>query len=273
MLRRDMLTTLDKLLFGASPAKASAVSAALHTAALAGLALWSVPAPADRPEFAGSRSVVEVTLSTALPEPERSLVETLSETSVTIMPHRAELAEHRFIDVPAELLPARETIPLDLIELAMADRFASQAADESPRPPQPRDARRAVEESMPAVTEPRPSPAPRESRPVPPLPSSRAEVPRNIGTDATTPPDFTNNRPPRYPELARRQGIEGTVLLRLFVAADGRVREVEVAESSGHPILDAEAVTAVRSWRGRPATRDGVPVETVELLPVRFRLR
>ena len=62
-------------------------------------------------------------------------------------------------------------------------------------------------------------------------------------------------------------------MLRLFIDAAGAVTRVEVAQSSGHAILDAEAVATVRTWRGSPATLNGQPVETNELLPVRFQLR
>jgi protein TonB len=51
------------------------------------------------------------------------------------------------------------------------------------------------------------------------------------------------------------------------------VTEAKVEKTSGYPILDAAAVTTVRTWRGYPATRGGRPVATEELLPVRFAMR
>jgi protein TonB len=45
-----------------------------------------------------------------------------------------------------------------------------------------------------------------------------------------------------YPEQARRLGIEGTVTLFVELAADGRVEDVRVVESSGHAILDNAAI-------------------------------
>jgi protein TonB len=61
-------------------------------------------------------------------------------------------------------------------------------------------------------------------------------------------------------------------MLRLHISAAGAVTLVEVEKSSGYEILDAEAVTTVRTWRGAPATLNGEPVATVERLPVIFRL-
>jgi protein TonB len=45
-----------------------------------------------------------------------------------------------------------------------------------------------------------------------------------------------------YPEQARRLGIEGTVTLFVELAADGRVEDVRIVESSGHASLDNAAV-------------------------------
>jgi len=102
---------------------------------------------------------------------------------------------------------------------------------------------------------------------------SRIAIQQSAGLDETLPPDFTGNRPPSYPAEAVRRGLEGTVLLRLHISAQGQVERVGVFESSGHELLDQEAVSAVRTWRGQPARRGGQNVSTVELLPIRFRLR
>jgi protein TonB len=99
-----------------------------------------------------------------------------------------------------------------------------------------------------------------------------AVVPQTLGTNDRRPARMHNNRPPRYPDIARQNRWEGTVLLKLSIDAKGRVTSVAVARSSGVRILDAEAVTAVRQWQGEPATRGGVAIASEEYLPVRFRL-
>jgi len=78
---------------------------------------------------------------------------------------------------------------------------------------------------------------------------------------------------PRYPESARRQGIEGTALLRFQVLTDGRVGEVMVERSAGHPDLDLAAVEAIKRWRFEPARRDHRAVAAWAVLPVEFRLK
>lgn len=49
-----------------------------------------------------------------------------------------------------------------------------------------------------------------------------------------------------YPEQARRQGIEGSLRLMVALMPDGSVREVEILQKSGHPLLDAAALRIVR---------------------------
>jgi len=50
------------------------------------------------------------------------------------------------------------------------------------------------------------------------------------------------------------------------------VGNLEIAASSGHPILDAAAVQAVHSWHFAPARRFGRPIPYTVRLPVRFAL-
>jgi protein TonB len=78
---------------------------------------------------------------------------------------------------------------------------------------------------------------------------------------------------PRYPASARRQGIQGTTLLRVFVASDGRVTDVGVERTAGHADLDEAAADAVRRWRFDPARRGDEPVGMWVLLPVEFHLK
>ena len=89
----------------------------------------------------------------------------------------------------------------------------------------------------------------------------------------TTQVDLSQNLPPSYPLEAFRRGWEGTAILRVWIAADGRVTQVELHQSSGYPILDAAAANAVRKWQGTPALENGAPREVIELLPVEFRLK
>jgi periplasmic protein TonB len=78
---------------------------------------------------------------------------------------------------------------------------------------------------------------------------------------------------PRYPDSARRQGISGTTTLLFEVLENGRVGEVRVEQSGGHPDLDQAAVEAIQKWRFEPARRGAQPVAVWLRMPVRFVLR
>jgi protein TonB len=86
-------------------------------------------------------------------------------------------------------------------------------------------------------------------------------------------PDYGANSPPKYPPLAREKGYEGTVYLRALVERDGRVGNLLIDRSSGHEILDKAAVDSVRGWTFLPAQKDGKPVASWVLLPVKFVLK
>jgi len=63
---------------------------------------------------------------------------------------------------------------------------------------------------------------------------------------------------PAYPEIARRLSLEGLVMVRAEVAADGHVKSVAVV--SGNAILAQAAVRAVREWVFVPGAEESVPV-------------
>ena len=76
-----------------------------------------------------------------------------------------------------------------------------------------------------------------------------------------------------YPPRAKAAGVEGRVLVRYDVDAEGRVRNavVETAEPAG--VFEAAALAAVRSWRFKPRYAGGAPAPTpARVSEVRFRL-
>lgn len=78
--------------------------------------------------------------------------------------------------------------------------------------------------------------------------------------------------PPEYPLEARKNGWEGSVLVRILVLEDGRPDEIVVKQSSGHKILDAAAVEAVKKWIFYPAKNAGHPIRSVVEIPINFDL-
>jgi len=112
---------------------------------------------------------------------------------------------------------------------------------------------------------------PSSAAPAPPKPD-RALAPPQKAKGPSRPPKVINWTDPPYPQQARQQGVEGTVVLRLTVGTDGAPTDVRVSKSSGHPALDDAAVVRVRQARFAPALKDGEPVSTSITFKVKFRL-
>ncbi len=84
------------------------------------------------------------------------------------------------------------------------------------------------------------------------------------------PPAKVRHVTPVYPELARRAGVEGVVVLECVIDPSGHVAEVKILR--GQPLLDRAAVEAVRQWVYRPTRLNGVPVAVLLTVTVRFRI-
>lgn len=93
------------------------------------------------------------------------------------------------------------------------------------------------------------------------------------GTGETSGPQLLSSTEPGYPESARVNNIEGTVVVGLTINVSGTVSSAWVESSSGNGALDQAAVNAVYNWRFVPAKQNGVPVEVRSQVPVSFRLR
>ena len=76
-----------------------------------------------------------------------------------------------------------------------------------------------------------------------------------------------------YPLAARRQGLGGTVELHVWLEATGRVRDVQVARSSSHGVLDDAAVETIRRLGPVPFP-DSLPRRPLLIrLPLVYELR
>ncbi len=143
----------------------------------------------------------------------------------------------------------------------------------APQPPTPPE---------PVAPPPRPVPQPAaEEKPVapaPPQPLPSVESAEAAGDGGAAgridaQPSLDRAIRPVYPLGARRRGEEGTVVLDVRVAVDGRAAGVSLIQSSGFPELDRAAERATAQARFNPATRGGLPVESAARLTLVFRLR
>ncbi len=98
-----------------------------------------------------------------------------------------------------------------------------------------------------------------------------------FGEASTTLPVYAGaglaNPAPHYPFVARRNGQEGRVVLRVQVSAAGNAKAIAVRQSSGYRLLDQAALAAVESWRFVPAKQGNVSVAGWVDVPISFQLK
>jgi TonB family protein len=75
---------------------------------------------------------------------------------------------------------------------------------------------------------------------------------------------------PEYPLAARQARVQGSVVVRALIGVDGHVKSANVL--SGPPLLRNPAVAAVRRWVYKPATLNGVAIESVTRIELNFTL-
>jgi TonB family protein len=91
------------------------------------------------------------------------------------------------------------------------------------------------------------------------------------GHDVTAPRAIVK-QPPMYTEEARKERIEGLVILRLVIDETGEVSEVDVLK--GLPFgLTETAVETVKKWKYEPARHAGKPVSVLYNITINFRLK
>ncbi|SDC75856.1 protein TonB [Sphingomonas sp. YR710] len=89
---------------------------------------------------------------------------------------------------------------------------------------------------------------------------------------ATIDPSASGRFQPDYPPSLVRAEIEGTATVRILIGTDGQVKQVELVSATNPAFFDATRKQALRYWRFRPATTDGMPTESWRVMTVKFHL-
>jgi protein TonB len=124
--------------------------------------------------------------------------------------------------------------------------------------------------------------APEQAAPGPQTAPASAAGP--LGEEAVYLPMNRVSKPPKfseqairdaleYPPVARRSGIEGAVILELFINKAGEIQRIDILRE--HPAgrgFGEAAKKAFQGLRGTPAEANGVPVGVRYRYPVRFRI-
>ncbi|MEM7247932.1 MAG: TonB family protein [Acidobacteriota bacterium] len=136
------------------------------------------------------------------------------------------------------------------------------------------------EEPEPLI-EPPPEPEP---EPLPPNVKVRKGVPRGPpqkrgtgpvreGTAGLINPKIIKEPQPRYPDLAKRAGLEGTVIVQALIGKDGKVKRAKLLKGLGRFGIDEAAIDAVERRIYEPGRLEGKPVEVLSTVRVQFKLR
>lgn len=107
---------------------------------------------------------------------------------------------------------------------------------------------------------------------VPVMPVLPALPPQAVTLSAELSVNCPERTPPAYPSFSIRLNEQGRVVLRVELDAEGRISDVSFKSRSGSVRLDEAAVAAVKTWRCRPAIREGLAVPAVALQPFDFIL-
>ena len=99
------------------------------------------------------------------------------------------------------------------------------------------------------------------------------ERPHQAGREVAA-PQVVRDVKPNYTAAARKERIEGSVLLEAVVKEDGTVGEVNVTKSldTQHG-LDEEAVKAMKQWTFKPGMKDGKAAPVAVDVEMTFTLK
>jgi protein TonB len=163
--------------------------------------------------------------------------------------------------------PPRTQQPMPRIEKQSAPPATPR--EKSSPPPEAPEASDSQTIATPSSETPSPSqsetPGVADAKPEPAPPTAEIAPPAFNAT-------YLQNPAPRYPLMARRNGEQGTVTLRVLVTREGLPARVSIERSSGSSQLDGAALETVKTWRFVPARQGQESIEAWVLVPIVFRL-
>ena len=239
------------------------LAAVLHLLGLlfVGRHLASPPADDTLPEL--DVASVELTLEGAAPDTAASAASDGARRPDARAADDTEAAPQPVPETPAEPPPLPPSLPLPEPALASPAAQPLSAPANAPVPEL---------SDLSDVSDPSES-APGRRAPPDEGPVATLEAGGGAAGQVNAHPSLERAIRPTYPIGSRRRGEEGTVILDVFVGADGRAAAVTLVSSSGFPDLDRAAVRAAEQARFNPGTRNGKPVASAARLTLIFRLR
>lgn len=86
-------------------------------------------------------------------------------------------------------------------------------------------------------------------------------------------PKLIRSVDPVYPEVDRRAGVKGNIVVNALISENGDVLEAVVVRGiKGSVALEKEAISAIKKWKFLPAEKDGVKVKVWKPITIGFGL-
>jgi periplasmic protein TonB len=248
-----------------------AVSVLVHAALLFGFAMPGRSPSNDAKTTSMTVSIVpREPIESVVPQRSKEPLPKLTERPLRPTPQSSPAA----VPVAAALTPVPMPVPTPApVPSADARPLAVAVADSGPLPaPGP-----SIPGSLPAAPTPVAAIAPVALTAAPPAPPERRGKPSTLWLAEYT-QVMTNQvaRVRTYPQIARLRGWEGTTVVTVQLAPDGSILDARVAQSSGHEVLDRQAISMVRRAEPMPplpAASAGGSAGPLEVrLPIVFAL-
>ncbi len=104
--------------------------------------------------------------------------------------------------------------------------------------------------------------------------ATKSEVSSGANSPAlVSKPTFaTRPSPVKYPRLAKRRGVQGEVMVEVWIDQTGRQIKQTLLASSGTSMLDKAALDAIKKWQFSSHIVDGQAIAHRVQIPVRFQL-
>lgn len=171
-----------------------------------------------------------------------------------------------FVEPPPELKPpppaAPKVVPVTKLDPPKLPYIPPPEVQVAVQPQQ--NVIAAVQKEVAVEKVPAPAPAPVVS--APPAPPSSGPITITSGVQYILPPQLV------YPQMSKRMGEQGKVVLRILVNEAGKPDQVIVQTSSGSARLDEAGRQAALRALFKPHMEDGRAVSVYAIVPLVFKL-
>ncbi len=214
------------------------ISLAVHGAVIAGVAAWSLTGQGSGGESdlaANDSEAAAIAVFRAMPRAETQPIPVKVHAARNFLPGRSRvLAKSPSAEMKIEQWDMQPVKPLAAVVQTPAAPKA--ASDETRSQTKPSQTAKASKTSSTAQQSRR---------------TSGAGAGDGVGNGVRpgSAARIVSSYPPAYPSAAKRDGAQGTAMVRVSLSDSGRVAACSIYQTTGNSALDEAALKAVRGWR------------------------